>query len=949
MKKSLINATIFMKIITVAFLLCTNSFAQQEPTNLLVETPINSQIVDGKPKQFTIQLAANQTAIVEVEYQGAGIAVIAYNPGGERFITNESPTGGIGKKLLFVTAENAGIYRVEIAPSQPIPTKFRIEITGIRETNQNDKLVNETLAKINVLVASAKGDLRTNQTVFEQRKTIENRREIIGLSKIIGDKFLEARSLVIIGSSYQNLGDMQAALDAWLKAREIYRGLNRPDLEGLPVLTIGSIYLTISESDKAIEIFTEAQELFKTNPSPGLKATILGLLASAHYPKGEYQKAIDYANQALIIYSGIKLKVGEITMFGLLGTIYQDAKQSALAIENIEKALLVAEGFENSQIIADLQIRLGILYLENGRKTEADARLLRGKEIAERVGQTHLVVQSLYYLAVAENERGNLAGAILRLEKGIEMIEKIRSGLQNKSQRASYFSTVQDFYELYADLLIKRSVENRDANDIARSFEVSERSRSRSLIDLLQKAKVEFKQSVDVKLLEKEIDIANEINSKYQTRERLIAQKSERVKIDEINTEIKKLEFEAANLNLQIRRENPRYADLINGKTLSTKDVQKLLDDETVLLEYKLGEKRSFLWLVTKDSIKYFVLPKRVEIETDARNFYDSIVRNERTEESERIKLSRRLNDVLFAKVKNEIKGKRIAIVADGILQYLPFSALQDADSYLVEKNEIVALPSASVLAQLRANPNHTAQNKKTIAIFADPVFDIQDSRIAKNSNDKLNEENTALTKVLRDFRFGETLPRLLASRQEARNISNLVNKTEVSIRTDFEANLENIKTSNLKNYRILHFATHGLLNSNRPELSGLVFSLYDKDGKKQNGFLSLNDIYNLDLSSDLIVLSACQTALGKDVRGEGLIGISRGFLYAGSNRIVASLWKVDDAATSEFMKRFYTNHLQKGISASKALQQTKTEMKEIPRYKSPYYWSAFTLLGEWK
>ncbi len=316
------------------------------------------------------------------------------------------------------------------------------------------------------------------------------------------------------------------------------------------------------------------------------------------------------------------------------------------------------------------------------------------------------------------------------------------------------------------------------------------------------------------------------------------------------------------------------------------------------------------------------------------------------------LQISKDLSKMLIAPVAEKLSNKRLAIVADGVLQYLPFSALinpKSEISTLIETNEIVTLPSASVLAQLRANPKLLQENSKTIAIFADPVFDLQDSRIAGNSNKKPSSENTAMVRVLRDFRFGETLPRLLASRQEARNISSLIAKNKVDIQMDFDASLENVENLKLKDYRILHFATHGLLNSSRPELSGLVFSLYDKDGNKQNGFLSLNDIYNLDLSSELVVLSACQTALGKDIRGEGLIGMSRGFLYAGSKRIVASLWKVDDSATAEFMKRFYANHLQKGLTASKALQQTKIEMKKIKRYQSPYYWSAFTLMGDWK
>ena len=201
----------------------------------------------------------------------------------------------------------------------------------------------------------------------------------------------------------------------------------------------------------------------------------------------------------------------------------------------------------------------------------------------------------------------------------------------------------------------------------------------------------------------------------------------------------------------------------------------------------------------------------------------------------------------------------------------------------------------------------------------------------------------------MRDFNFGDNLPRLLASRFEANNISQFVPKNQADVRIDFEANRETVLRQNLHDYRILHFATHGLLDSSRPEFSGLVFSLFDEKGNAQDGFLRLNQIYNLSLQSDLVVLSACQTALGKDIRGEGLVGLTRGFMYAGAKRIVASLWKVDDAATAEFMKRFYQNLLVKNLKPANALRQTQNEMKQIPRFKSPYYWAGFTIQGDWK
>jgi len=192
-------------------------------------------------------------------------------------------------------------------------------------------------------------------------------------------------------------------------------------------------------------------------------------------------------------------------------------------------------------------------------------------------------------------------------------------------------------------------------------------------------------------------------------------------------------------------------------------------------------------------------------------------------------------------------------------------------------------------------------------------------------------------------------LPRLLASREEAESISVFSGAAEIDLFTGFSASLENARRSDLARYRILHFATHGIVDLSKPGESGLVFSRFDQNGAPRDGFLNLDGIYNLDLSSDLVVLSACQTELGKDVRGEGLIGLSRGFLYAGSSRVVASLWKVDDSATAELMKRFYRHLLKEKRSASAALRRAKLEMRGIPRYRSPFYWGAFTLLGEWR
>jgi CHAT domain-containing protein len=550
--------------------------------------------------------------------------------------------------------------------------------------------------------------------------------------------------------------------------------------------------------------------------------------------------------------------------------------------------------------------------------------------------------ESFYLLAISEKNLGNLDKAILNVSRGLEIVEAIRGELIGSEVRYAYFSTVQNYYELYIDLLISNFEKTNDKTHIAKGLEISERSRSRSLIELLRQANVNFKQGIDADLLAKFQTSQSLLNDKYNARQRLLSETPTAEQVAKINDEIKNLTEQTEKLRLELRKNNPKFADLTEGKTVSAAEIQNLLDEKTVLIEYKLGEKRSFLWLVTKNTIDVFVLPSRRQIEDKANVLYSLITADNPNEKVLTAKTANELSNILLAPIAEKINGKRLAIVAEGTLQYLPFSALpvpNAKEKILADENEIVVLPSASVLAQIRENSVQNRTFNKTIAIFADPVFDEKDTRIKRDNSQKIIENK----------QFTKKLPRLIASRQEALNISNFAEKTKINLQTDFAANIENVADKNLSDYRILHFATHGFLDTAKPAESGLLFSLYDEKGVPQNGFLNLDGIYNLNISSDLVVLSACQTALGKDIRGEGLIGLSRGFLYAGSKQIVASLWKVDDSATAEFMRLFYRNHLEKNMPAAAALRQAKLEMKKIPRYKSPFYWGAFTLLGDWR
>ena len=405
---------------------------------------------------------------------------------------------------------------------------------------------------------------------------------------------------------------------------------------------------------------------------------------------------------------------------------------------------------------------------------------------------------------------------------------------------------------------------------------------------------------------------------------------------------------------------------------LSLKDIQtRVLDSETLLLEYSLGEERSFLWAITQDSISTFELPKRQDVEAAARKVYELVTERNRVVKDEtlaqrRLRVARSdeeyqraasvLSDMLLQPAVSQLKGKRLLFVGDGVLQYVPFASLPvptagPASSYrpLILDHEIINLPSASVMAALREETAGRSRASKTLAVLADPVFQNDDPRIGSAGSGKISAD--ASTEAYRSAKESglDSFVRLRFTREEANEITRLASSDKRFEALDFAASRANATSAALGQYQIVHFATHGLINNRHPELSGIVLSLVDEKGQAQNGFLRLYEIYNLKLGADLVVLSACQTAVGQEIRGEGLLGLTRGFMYAGAPRVVATLWQVDDRATSELMKRFYQKMLGEGLRPAAALKAAQVSMQSDKRWSSPHFWAAFTLHGEWK
>ncbi|NES66904.1 MAG: CHAT domain-containing protein, partial [Okeania sp. SIO2D1] len=606
---------------------------------------------------------------------------------------------------------------------------------------------------------------------------------------------------------------------------------------------------------------------------------------------------------------------------------------------------------------------LGHVYSDLGEKQTALNYYQQALPIDRQVGVRDGEAITLYNIALLKRDQGKLTESLTFIEKSLEIIEDLRIKVASAELRASYFATVQDEYQFYIDLLMQLHKQNPNQGYDAKAFHASERSRARTLLELLNEASVNIRQGIDPKLAMTERKLQQQLNTIETQRIQLLSGEYTPEQKANIEQTRDKLIDEYDKLRNKIRTTSPNYAALTQPQPLTLKKVQQqVLDNDTLLLQYSLGEESSYLWAVTKDSIHSYQLPPEAEIKNAAIELMVRITSpRERNDTAKIDSAADALTEIILKPVAEKLNKKRLLIVADRFLQEIPFSALSipntdgESDGYqpLIVNHEIVNLPSATTIANIRNGTKARKLAPKKVAIIADPVFSPEDVRLTGKTTASTSEnrsrafplEAKQLDRAARDV--GIKWDRLPATRTEAEVIMALIPESERTQAFDFQANRKTATSQELGKYQIVHFATHGFANGKQPELSGVVMSLVDKNGNWQNGFLRLNDIFNLNLPVELVVLSACQTARGKDIKGEGLVGLTRGFMYAGAKRVVGSLWYVDDAATADLMSQFYQGMLKQELSPVEALRAAQMQMLESGI--SPYYWGAFTLQGEWE
>lgn len=842
---------------------------------------------------------------------------------------------------VATTLNNLGLVYNNLGEFERSLTSLN-QALSILKTSENQVALATTLNNI--------GSVYDN--LGDRQKAIDYYNQALSLIKPLGDRNGEVTLINNIAKIYDAWGEKQKALDYFNQALEILKTTGNRQGEAIIFSNLGFLYDSLGDRKTAINYYNQALVIAREVSHRLTEATALNNLGLAYDGLGETETALDYYHQALPLLVEMGNRNGEAGILNNIGTLYDNQNQHQKALEYYNKALPLFQATGNRSGEATTLTNIGEVYDDLGDSPKAINYYNQALLLRREVGDVSGEAATLYNLATAQQKQGNLTEALANIEASLKIVEDLRGNIASSELRTSYFASIQDLYQFYIDLLMQFHQQNPTQGYDGKALHASERSRARTLLEILTEANIDIRQGVEPQLLQQERTLQIQLNRLEKQRLQLANSNASQAQKSAIQKQIDQLLQDYRQLTEKIRSSNPNYAALTQPKPLTLEQIQQqILDEETILLQYALGKERSYVWVVSKSKISSYKLPERSKIETAVRNFILALPYQERANRI--VNTANVLSELILQPVATELDKKRLLIVADGALQYVPFSALTlTPENYqpLILQHEIINLPSASTLAIIRQQTQNRQPATKTIAILADPVFSLDDERLKQQSTsqpENLPVEIQQLSRAASEV--GINWQRLLGTRREAETIISLIPEKERSQVFDFQASREAAINPQLANYQIIHFATHGFANTENPALSGLVMSLVDEGGNWQNGYLRLNDIFNLNLPAELVVLSACQTALGANIRGEGLVSLTRGFMYAGTPRVMASLWYVDDAATADLMSKFYTKLLQEKLSPLAALRTAQIEMWQTQQWNSPYYWAAFTLQGDWK
>jgi CHAT domain-containing protein/tetratricopeptide (TPR) repeat protein len=803
---------------------------------------------------------------------------------------------------------------------------------------------------------------------------------------------LEARIINNIGAVSTAHRNNQMALSYYLQAITVYRKLNNRSSEAGCLINIGNIYTLTGQPEEALQWYERALAIHREIGNKQQEASVLNSRGAAKYFLGQYLQAIEDQKASLELWRKLNNTGKQGRTLTTLAANHIALQQPQIALELLNDALPLIRKGGNKRDEAYAMHFLGDSHRLLGKLDKAIEYYRQALDLRQTLNEKILDAFSISRISQTEILRDNFAEALFQSNRALDLVDQVREQYSNPLLGASYSSSTHHYYAEHIALLLKLHARQPAAGYDVKAFQTSERAQARALLEGLSDLGPDLRADLPAALTEGEASLQKALDQIINQRDkvaRTAPSAARNAKLHELENELRQLTSQMDELQGQMRASNPRYAALLRPQPLSLAEIQRqLLSPDSLLLEYFVAEDRLYLFALTGGSekaLQVVEIPDKAAIEKVTgffqRKKFESAGELQRRfsyqnpEFAENVQF---LSDKLLAPVKPLLQKRKIWIVCDGGLQRIPFAALPDPRKTsaaaktnpsrgatrrsfitpLIVEHEIATLPSASTVAWLRKALASRPPATGGIAVIADPVFSADDERVKDVAPQPRPEPATIaqglrgapdLELALRDLggvAESGALSRLPASRDEAQAIAGLAPERSL-VALDFDANRQMVMSGALSDYRYLHFATHAYVDDVFPGLSWLALSNVDRKGQEQSGYLRLNDIYRLRLNADLVTLGACRTGLGKQWRGEGMIGLTRGFIYAGAPRVMVSLWDVPDRETALLMQSFYRNLLKRKLPVSDALRQAQVEMWERAESNAPFFWAAFSLQGD--
>lgn len=813
-----------------------------------------------------------------------------------------------------------GYVRFEKNPKEAVNlTEEAIQIWSSLRDQQGIAQTRQALG----IFAAAQGQFETAQC---------NSVQAVKVFHELTDKDSEGIMLNNMGKVSREIGEPEASLGYYRRAKLSFAAVHDHLGEAEAITGIAAALSAMGEYSRLPFLYQEKLRLAEKAKNDILTASALVNLAEIQDRNQHFAEAETLYRRSAAIYQSNGHRRGQSNALLSLAHLQIEQHRDMEALSTLEAARILNEGIGDQEGLAKIGFEIAYNYRHIRKFEDAlaaieraigiiDARVLKhGIDDQEGLAKIGFEVAYIY------RRMGRLEKAQAAIERTIRIIESQRLQIANFDSRAAYFAAVHRYYSLYIQVLMGLHKLHPEQGFAQRAFEASEKSKVRSLLDLLT---VSSQNSPCDELLKNPINAEPLLGNSHQAEDAVAPS--------------------PAVLNLQ--------------------QIQAEIQDDDIILEYALGDESSYLWAVDRNHMASWELPASAQLGKLVKSFLGNLVLLQQRKDEPASDYAGRLGkahqayNAHAAQLSQLLIGqlslspeKRLLIVPDAFLQSIPFSALPLSETgkknaVLLNDHEIVVLPSASALDALRKAAAKRLPPTAGIAVLADPVFEPHQSETRSSSanvdRQRPRSHLPILSRALRDVHGSDDIPPLPGSRAEAESIKRIFGQ-RAHLALKYDANRKAVLNGLVSSYRVVHFATHGIIDTRHPEMSGLVLSLFNEQGRAQDGYLRLGDIYKLKLSADLVVLSSCESALGKELESEGMIGLPRGFLYAGSKSVISSLWKVDDRATKELMTLFYSE-LHAGKSPAAALRSAQSTLARDPYWKSPYYWAAFILQGEYK